>query len=295
MSNLATVVVHGGAGDVPEARRKLHAQGCEIAASAGLEVLLRTGSALEAVAEAVRVLENDPLFNAGTGACLDENGELSLDASIMEGATLRAGAVAALPAFLNPILIAKRVLEDGHHAFYVSQGAEEFARRAGFSPVDPNAMITESARARLASVLAGRGDRAWAGGTVGAVACDSQGRVAAATSTGGTVGKRRGRVGDSPILGAGTYAEDPIGAASATGDGEAAIRLGLTRHACEFLRRGDDAQAAALRAIEDFGTRVQGRGGLILLSAKGDVGIAFNTATMSHAVAKADGSMFAGW
>lgn len=280
------VLVHGGAGDVPEGARAAHAEGCRLAALAGLAVLRETGSALEAVGRAVQVLEDDPRFNAGTGACLDEDGALSFDASIMEGTTLRAGAVCAMPAFRNPILIARAVLADGRHVLYASEGAARFAKERGFAPAEPASMITEAARERLAKVLAGRADRGWAGGTVGAVACDAHGRVAAATSTGGMVAKRAGRVGDSPILGAGTWADDESGAASATGEGEAILRLGLTRHACDLLRAGLSAQEAADAAIAQLGQRLSASGGLILVDSRGRVGHARNTATMSWGLAR---------
>ncbi|UJR81712.1 isoaspartyl peptidase/L-asparaginase family protein [Sandaracinus amylolyticus] len=280
------VVVHGGAGDVPEASRAAHAEGCRVAAAEGLRVLLETGSALEAAVRAVEVLEDDPKYNAGTGACLTEAGTIELDASVMEGTTMRGGAVCALPPFHNPIRIARAVLEEGRHVLYASEGASRFAIAHGFGPADPDTMITEKARHRLAAVLAGRAERGWAGGTVGAVACDREGRVAAATSTGGMVGKRVGRVGDSPILGAGTFADDESGAASATGQGEAIHRFGLTRYVCDLLRAGLTAQQAADVSIARFGARVSGSGGLIVVDARGEVGIARNTATMSFGVAR---------
>ncbi len=280
------VLVHGGAGDVPEHAREGHAEGCRLAAVRGLEVLRASGSATDAAVAAVRGLEDDPRFNAGTGACLTRAGTIELDASIMEGTGLRAGAVAALPPFREPIAIARRVMDDGAHVLYAADGARAFAVEHGFVPADAASMTTEAARARLASFLAGRVEGGWAGGTVGAVVCDAAGRVVAATSTGGMVGKRPGRVGDSPILGAGTYADDEAGAASATGDGEAALRLGLTRFAIERMRAGIRAQAAAEEAIEAFGARVRGKGGIIVVSPSGEPGWARNTATMSFGLAR---------
>lgn len=281
------VLVHGGAGDVPDDARPAHAEGCRAAAARGLEVLLATGSALEAAVAAVRVLEDDPRFNAGTGACLTSAGTLELDASIMEGTRLRAGAVAGLPPFRDPIAIARAVMDDRRHVLYAAHGARAFAVEHGFVPAEPAAMITDAARERLAKFLEGKVGGGWAGGTVGAVACDAQGRVVAATSTGGMVGKRPGRVGDSPILGAGTYADDAAGAASGTGDGEAALRLGLTRHAIELLRHGASAREAADRTIAAFGDRVGGKGGIILVTPRGDAAWARNTETMSWGLARA--------
>lgn len=280
------VVVHGGAGDVPRGKRAAHADGCRRAAEAGLAVLTRGGSAVEAAVRAAEVLEDDPRFNAGTGACLTEEGTLELDAAVMEGAGLRFGGVTCLPAFENPIRVALAALEDGRHALYAGEGAARFARERGFVPADPSAMITDAAEKRLRKALAERETEAWAGGTIGALACDAEGRLAAATSTGGMVGKRAGRVGDTPLPGAGTWADDSAGAASATGVGERILRFGLARHACELVRAGVPAQPAADAAIAAFGARVNGRGGLIVVSPRGEVGLARNTRTMSYAVAR---------
>ncbi|MBX7193662.1 MAG: isoaspartyl peptidase/L-asparaginase [Sandaracinaceae bacterium] len=285
-SIVPVVLVHGGAGDVPEAKRASHAEGCRLAAIAGLARLLEAGSALEAVVRAVEVLEDDPRYNAGTGACLDEHGALALDAAVMEGTELRAGAVCSMPPFRNPIDVARAVLEDGRHVLYAGEGAARFAKDRGFVPADPASMITDAARERLRAVLEGRAHRGWAGGTVGAVACDAEGHVAAATSTGGMVGKRAGRVGDSPILGAGTYADDASGAASATGEGEAILRLALTRHVCELLAGGASPDDAARAAIARLGSKLGATGGLIVVDATGRVGHARNTQTMSWGLAR---------
>lgn len=281
------VVVHGGAGDVRPETRDAHVAGAIAAARAGLAVLQGGGSVLDAVERAVVVLEDDPLFNAGTGACLTDDGAIELDAAIMEGAGMRAGAVAALPPFANPIRIARAVMQDGRHLLYAADGAVAFARAHGFAPSTLEAMRTEAAIERLELVKKGRAEKGWAGGTVGAVACDAAGRVAAATSTGGTVGKLHGRIGDTPIVGAGTYADDETGACSATGIGETIIRACLARDACDRLRGGVSAQAAADAAIAWFTTRVAGSGGIILVDRTGGVGIARNTRTMTHAIARA--------
>ncbi len=280
------VVVHGGAGDVPRGKRAAHADGCRRAAEAGLAVLARGGSALEAAVRAAEALEDDPRFNAGTGACLTEEGTLELDASVMEGASLRFGGVACMPPFHNPIRVALAALEDGRHALYAGEGAARFARERGFTPADPGSMITDAARKRLKQALDDRAKEARAGGTIGALACDARGRLAAATSTGGMVAKRAGRVGDTPLPGAGTWADDSAGAASATGLGERILRFGLARHVCELVRAGVPAQAAADAAMAAFGARVEGRGGVIVVSPRGDVGVARNTESMSYAVAR---------
>jgi beta-aspartyl-peptidase (threonine type) len=278
-----SLLVHGGAGDVPVDARPLHVEGCRTAAAAGGEILRGGGSALDAVARAVSVLEDDPCFNAGTGACLNADGVLELDASIMEGERLRAGAVCALPPFKSPIAIARAALDDGTHVLYAAEGAVRFATAHGFTPSTNEAMTTPKARARWESVRAVGEGGGWAGGTVGAVARDSNGHVAAATSTGGRVNKSAGRVGDSPILGAGTYADDDAGACSNTGDGEAVMRLCLGKSAIEWMRGRMDPKYAAMNAIRTLGKRLGADGGIILVDRAGRLGLARNTSTMTWA------------
>ncbi|WP_437681379.1 isoaspartyl peptidase/L-asparaginase [Sorangium sp. So ce131] len=281
-----TVLVHGGAGNVAPERRPLHAAGCLRAAREGARVLAAGGSALDAVERAVRVLEDDPLFNAGTGACLNEEGHVELDASIMEGRGLRAGAVCALAGFAEPIAIARAALEDGRHVLYAAHGAARFALQKGFSPVDEAALITEAAREALAAAQRGQGAAgSWAGSTVGAVARDASGLSAAATSTGGTVNKRVGRVGDSPIIGAGTYADDEAGAVSTTGYGEGMIRLAVAHSAVERMRAGAEATEAARALIAHLAERLDVTGGLIAIDRGGRFGLSRSTATMSWAAA----------
>jgi beta-aspartyl-peptidase (threonine type) len=276
-------LVHGGAGDVPIDARPRHVEGARAAAAAGGEILRAGGSALDAVTRAVAVMEDDPCFNAGTGACLNADGGIELDAAIMEGADLRAGAVCALPPFKNPIAIARAALDDGVHVLYAAGGAARFAMAHGFAPSTSEAMTTAKARARWEAVRAEGGDGGWAGGTVGAVARDANGHVAAATSTGGRVGKSAGRVGDSPILGAGTYADDDAGACSNTGDGEAVMRLCLGKAAVDWMRGRIDPKFAAATAIRTLRKRLGGDGGIILVDRTGRLGLARNTATMTWA------------
>jgi beta-aspartyl-peptidase (threonine type) len=282
-----SILVHGGAGSIAEEDRDLHAGGCRLAAEAGARALARGDAPLDAVIAAVSVLEDDPRFNAGTGACLDADGRLSLDASVMEGTDLRIGAVCTLPAFAHPIAIARAVLDDGEHVLYAGDGAARFALESGFLAADEAAMITARARERWEAARRARTRPGWAGGTVGAVAF-SAGRLAAATSTGGRVNKRVGRVGDSPIPGAGTYADDGAGACSCTGDGEAALRLCLAKTAIEWLRAGMAPDEAARAAILHMQSRTSGLGGIILADRTGALGLARNTDTMSWA-AHADG------
>lgn len=280
-----SVLVHGGAGDVPQSRIERHVAGCRAAAEAGRALLLAGGSALDAVERAVQVLEDDPVFNAGTGACLCADGRLELDACIMDGSDLAAGAVCVLPPFKNPIAIARAVLADGTHVLYAAEGARSFALAAGFSPAEAASMITDSAREKLAEALASGTVSGWAGNTVGAVARDRAGHVAAATSTGGMVGKRPGRVGDSPIVGAGTYADDRGGAASATGHGEGILRVAMCSAAVWALRQGEAPKHVAESAIVELSTRVGSTGGLILIGRDGRLGFARSTRTMTWAAA----------
>jgi beta-aspartyl-peptidase (threonine type) len=217
----------------------------------------------------VRVLEDDPTFNAGTGAALTRAGTVELDAALMDGATLRIGAVGAVEAAGAPIDLARAVLEDGEHALLVGPAVWEFAREKGFQPVDPATLITERARKRLLQ-----------GGTVGACAIDAQGHVASATSTGGISGKRRGRVGDTPLAGCGTYADDLGGAASATGHGESIIRVTMSRTAVEHMRAGRSAREAADLAVAELRDRVRGTGGVICVDREGRLGVSHNTPAM---------------
>jgi beta-aspartyl-peptidase (threonine type) len=277
------ILVHGGAGSVPVERRAEHELGCRIAAEAGWSVLAEGGSALDAVERAVRVLEDDPRFNAGTGACLTEDGHVELDASIMEGTRLRVGGVCALPPFANPIAIARAVLEDGRHVLYAGAGAEAFATAKGFARVPEEQLVTEAARQALARAKATGSSAGFAGGTVGAVARDAQGHVAAATSTGGRSNKRAGRVGDSPIAGAGNYADDAAGACSATGDGEGILRVCLAKTILDAVRAGTSPEEAARSALEMLSERVDATGGVIVLGARGGLGLARSTETMSWA------------
>jgi beta-aspartyl-peptidase (threonine type) len=290
------IVVHGGAGDGPSAGGGASASdyeaGCRRAVDAGAAALRGGLGALDAVERAVRVLEDDPLFNAGTGACLDAAGLIELDAAIMEGTALRAGAVCALPPFRNPIAIARAALEDGRHVLYAGEGGAAFALERGFERTTSEAMTTASARARWAALRepadpatrgGGKGEATAGGGTVGAVARDPLGHVAAATSTGGLVNKRVGRVGDSPLLGAGTYADGDGGACSATGHGESIMRLALAKTATDLLRARVHPGDAARAVVGVLATRLGGSGGVILVDRAGRIGWSRNTPTMPWA------------
>jgi L-asparaginase / beta-aspartyl-peptidase len=280
-----SVLVHGGAGDVAADRVARHVDGCRAAVEAAADVLRAGGTAIDAVERAVVMMEDDPSFNAGTGACLNADGLLELDAALMEGTQLKAGGVCALPPFLHPISIARAVLEDGRHVLLAGQGAARFAVDKGFTPPTAEAMTTQAARDRLALARSKGGVDGWAGGTVGAVARDVRGSVAAATSTGGRVNKHAGRVGDSPVPGAGNYADDDGGACSLTGDGEAVLRLCLGKTAVDLLRGRSHPEEAARSVVRLLGSRLGATGGLILVDRSGRLGLARNTRTMTWAAA----------
>jgi beta-aspartyl-peptidase (threonine type) len=282
------IIVHGGAWSTPSSEISAHREGVGWAVRAGWEVLEQGGSALDAVAAAVRLMESDPTFNAGRGANLNAAGEVELDAAIMEGTTLRAGAVAALKGVEHAVELARRVMERTHHVLLVGAGAYDFAVAEQFATCDPATLIVPRERERWNRSRAGDANTQAFGppvssDTVGAVACDGAGHLAAASSTGGSPFKMPGRVGDSPLVGSGLYADDRTGAATATGWGEGIMRLVLSKRALDFLSEGRTAQEAAERAISILETRTAGRGGIIAVSPKGEVGSSFNTPHMAHA------------
>lgn len=282
------IAVHGGAGaKQPNEDGKRARDGVTKAAAAGHAILSAGGSALDAVVAAVRVLEEDEAFNAGKGAVLTRDGTTELDASVMEGTQRRAGAVTLVRTVRNPVLLAREVLEHSPHVFLGAEGAESFAKARGLELVAPNWHRTEKAVARLERWKA-EPPKAEGGGTVGAVACDGQGRVAAATSTGGTTGKWPGRIGDTPLIGAGTWAHDASGAVSCTGTGERIIRTGLARTAADLLHAGKTARGAARAAIRQL-EAIGGDGGVILVDARARLGLACNTERMACAWVDARG------
>lgn len=277
------LLVHGGAGDASGLRLDGQIAGCQDAAEAARALLEAGASALDAVQRAVAILENDARFNAGTGGALTRDGTLELDAAIMEGTTLRAGAVCCLPPFKNPIDIARAVLNDARHVLYSGEGAAAFARAKGFEPALPADMVTDGARDSLVRTLKS-GASGWAAGTVGAVARDKQGRLAAATSTGGIMGKDPGRIGDSPLLGAGTYADDTRGAVSATGQGEGIMRVTLAARVLEAIAQGSSPAEACFDGLTAMKKRVAATGGMIAIDKDGRLGWARSTSSMAYAL-----------
>lgn len=285
------IVVHGGAWATPESEREDHQKGVHRASLVGFEVLLTGGSAVDAVQKAVEHMEGDPTFNAGRGALLNVNGNVELDAAIMSGDGLRAGSVACVSGVLHPVALARAVMDSSPHVMLVGTGASEFAREAGIETCDPGSLIVERERERYtkAKRFAKPGQLDQIGGlaspadTVGAVACDRDGHVASATSTGGALLKLAGRVGDSPLIGCGLYADDRRGAASATGWGEGIMSIVMAHRAVESLTKSVGPSEAAQQAVRVLESRTKGRGGIILVDGKGEIGFAFNTPHMAHA------------
>ena len=285
---MLAIVVHGGAGVVPAAELtpQLDAAfrtGLGAALRAGYAVLEAGGSSLDAVTAAVVVLEEDPLFNAGRGAVLCADGGHELDAAIMDGADLRAGAVAGLRRVRNPVLLARHLLERSPHVMLAGPGADALAAAEGIECVPNDWFTTERRRAELERHRAGLarvGDEASLG-TVGAVALDGRGHLAAATSTGGMTGKRPGRVGDTPIIGAGTYAADDCCAVSATGHGEFFIRAAVAHEIASLVRhRRLGVQAAADDVVHRQLVRLGGSGGVIAVGRDGSIAMPFNSPGM---------------
>jgi len=266
--------------------------GLAAALDAGIAVLTARSSALDAVEAAVVVLEDDPHFNAGRGSVFAYNGVIELDASIMDGRTRAAGAVTGVRRVRSPVRLARAVMADSPHVFLSGAGAEEFAREQGCEMVDPDWFATPERWRQFEefkSKKLGWFDVDLKYGTVGAVAMDSEGHVAAATSTGGLTGKRWGRIGDSPVIGAGNYADDRACAVSATGAGEFFIREGVAHEICSRMRLlGETAQAAADTVIGEVGA-LGGDGGVIVAAADGSTAFAFNTPGMYRARADSGG------
>lgn len=280
----AAMAVHGGAGIIAHEVASDQRQGCESALAGGVAVLESGGSAIHAVVAAIKWMESSGIFDAGRGSHLNESGDVQLDAGLMDGTEMSVGAVAAVMGVPNAILLAERVL-NSEYAMLVGEGAREFAERHDVPTCSPEVLVSARERARweraqtdphlnrLESVF---------GDTVGAVALDREGNLAAGTSTGGSPGKPRGRVGDSPIAGAGYFAESGVGAASTTGHGELIVPLVWSKASVDLLAKGLPAPNAATAALNMLG-RLKARGGLILLDSEGRVGVAWNTPSMAFA------------
>ncbi|HEX7749156.1 MAG TPA: isoaspartyl peptidase/L-asparaginase [Bordetella sp.] len=307
------IAIHGGAGAIARdamssEKEREYLDALTRIVAAGQAVLAQGGSALDAVTTAVRLLEDCPLFNAGHGAVFTSAGTHELDASIMDGATLRTGAIANVNCVRNPVLAARKVMEESKHVFFVGAGAEAFAREQGLEIVDPSYFSTEARREQLLRVqrenpdaavldhdgqaIVARGQPAMARptdpldadkkfGTVGAVAVDAHGNLAAATSTGGITNKQVGRVGDAPIIGAGCYANNRTCAVSTTGTGEMYIRMVAAYDISALMEyTGATLEAAAAKVMHEKLPSIEGKGGLIAVDAQGNVTLPFNTEGM---------------
>ena len=286
------IIVHGGAWNIPAELLAAHRDGCREAVLRGWRVLQDGGSALDAVEAAVRYLEDDPVFDAGTGSFLNADGQVELDAGIMDGSTLAAGAVAAVHRVRNPITLARRVLES-EHVLIVGSGAERFAEKAGIPLCDGADLIVERERRLWEGLRSGTLDAeevlfgAQALSTVGAVALDARGSIVAGTSTGGSLNKRPGRVGDVPLVGSGFYATEG-GGASCTGWGEGIMRITMAKHAVDLMAGGKSAPVAAGDSVRLLSERLRGVGGIILLDRDGNAGLAHSTRHMASAYLTGD-------
>jgi beta-aspartyl-peptidase (threonine type) len=291
--------VHGGAWRIAEETHADHIAGTRAAAQAGWRVLCNGGSALDAVEIAVSAMEDDPVFDAGVGSVLNRAGDIEVDAMIMDGRTLALGAVAAVRGIKNPVRLARVIMEDTDHCVLVAEGARRFAEEKGIR-LCAAAELTVPREIERFRKLQEVPDYHLSDeftpdpmDTVGAVAIDRAGDVAAATSTGGVHFKLPGRVGDSPLVGSGAYADNLTGGASATGHGESIMRVLLSKTATDALGRGMSAQEAAEWAIRTMHERVNGYGGLILVDHRGTTGFAYNTPHMAVAWVDAQGEIHA--
>jgi L-asparaginase / beta-aspartyl-peptidase len=305
------LIVHGGAWDIPDAAIPACRAGCERALSAGWRILSAGGTALDAIEAAIIVLEDDPVFDAGYGSHLNLDGRVECDAIVMDGASLRAGSVAALQHIRNPVRLARKVLENCPHMMLVAEGAERFAEQQGIVLCDPEELIAPAEREAWAKCKvdehAATFHQGHEQGTVGAVALDRDGRLFAGTSTGGTCCKLPGRVGDSPLIGCGCYADSESGAVSCTGYGEAIMKIVMAKTTTDFLRPSNApsngasatqksestaSMRAASQAVALLAHRTKATGGLILLDRGGDPGWAFNTPRMAYGYVQRNGSFF---
>uniref|UniRef100_A0A8D1SIT7 Isoaspartyl peptidase/L-asparaginase n=1 Tax=Sus scrofa TaxID=9823 RepID=A0A8D1SIT7_PIG len=295
--NSAVIVVHGGgASSISKDRKERVRQGIVKAATVGYNILKEGGSAVDAVEGAVVVLEDDAEFNAGHGSVLNENGEVEMDASIMNGKDLSAGAVSAVRCVANPIKLARLVMEKTHHCFLTDQGAAKFAADNGIPAIPGEQLVTERNKKRLEKEkhekCAQKSDPQNLG-TVGAVAVDCRGNVAYATSTGGIVNKMPGRVGDTPCIGSGGYADNDIGAISTTGHGESILKVNLARLTLFHVEQGKTLEEAAEASLGYMKSKVKGVGGVIVVNKAGDWAVKWTSASMPWAAAK-DGKLHSG-
>jgi L-asparaginase / beta-aspartyl-peptidase len=290
------LVVHGGAWAIPDDVVEAHQNGVRNAMAAGWRALMKGATGVDAVEEAVVVMEDDDTFDAGRGAFLNRDGKVQLDALIMDGATLRAGGVGCVERIRNAVRAARKVLEESPHCYFVGEGAERFAAEHGIPLIDNSELVVERERKRLEDVRQHGMRDEFVGAaqtdhdTVGAIALDQHGRLAAATSTGGTLNKAPGRVGDSSLIGCGCYADD-VAAVSTTGWGEPMMKLVLGKWAVDRVEQGRSPESVAFDAMAYLKARADGHGGIILLDRNGRIGIAHNTPRMAFAYKTSSGEM----
>jgi beta-aspartyl-peptidase (threonine type) len=303
------LIVHGGAWDIPDEALEACKIGCQRALGAGWTLLASGGSALDAVEAAIMVLEDDPVFDAGYGSHLNLDGRVECDAIIMNGETLRAGAAATLQRVKNPIQLARKILEKCPHMMLVAEGAERFAKEYGIKLCQPEELVSEAEQEAWmrckADKHAAAHHRGHEQGTVGAVAIDREGHLFAGTSTGGTCCKLPGRIGDSPLIGCGCYADSEAGGVSCTGYGEAIMKIVMAKTTVDLLRARaicvdpaaaadaceiSSADLAAREAVHLLSKRTHATGGLILLDRHGNPGFAFNTPRMAYGYVAMDGN-----
>ncbi|XP_074503047.1 isoaspartyl peptidase/L-asparaginase [Sebastes fasciatus] len=289
---IPVVVVHGGAGHIPKERSEKSTSGVCSAARAGYTILRGGGSSMDAVVEAVTVLENNPSFNAGCGSVLNVKGEVEMDAMVMDGKTLASGAVSAVRNIANPTQLARLVMDKTSHAFLTAEGASQFARSMGVPEVPLESLITEYSRMRWKKNLASEANHVECQmgkmGTVGAVAVDSEGNIACATSTGGMLNKMEGRVGDTPCVGCGGFADNQVGAVSTTGHGEAIMKVTLARLILFHMEQGQSAEAASDLGLAYMKSRVEGLGGVVTVDPQGRWAARFSSRQMAWAAAQKD-------
>jgi L-asparaginase / beta-aspartyl-peptidase len=291
------ILIHGGAWAIPDDMVEAHLQGVAAAAAQGWELLKAGGNCLDAVEAAVVAMEEDEAFDAGRGSFLNSDGRVQLDALMMDGATLRAGGVGCVEHIRNPIRVAKKVLTESPHVYFVADGAERFAQQHGIELCANEELVLEREVQRLREAkkqaylqMPDEFGPTRSSDTVGAVALDSEGNIAAATSTGGTLNKAPGRVGDSSLIGCGCYADNRSAAVSTTGWGEPMMKLVLSKWAADRVEGGVAPQPAAQQALHYLKTRLNGHGGIIIVDARGRVGLAHNTPRMAWALCSEQGS-----
>lgn len=297
------ILVHGGAGswDLTSERLSKAVDVCRLAARAGQAVLVSGGTAIDAVETAVRLLEDSPILDAGRGSYLNSAGEIEMDALIMDGRNLDLGAVAAVKFIQNPISLARLVMTESNHNFLVASGAEAFAEEQGYPRCKFEDLLDEehlnalkNGTINIAQPLSDSAKGTLFGDTVGAVARDMNGNLAAATSTGGTKNKAPGRIGDSPLVGSGAYADNWTAAVSATGHGETLMKVLISKRVCDFVATGLSPHRACQAAIDLLTERASGEGGVIAVDNRGKIGLAYNTLAMPYAHATANQDVITG-